>query len=106
MYHVAPAEYNKGEHIYSKDAMEQMGYTVQYKWAAENEEENYTDANSVAMHESLEDAQEFLDDWLDGKGIIIEIDDEILEDAFKNGEGYWSVYDVIDADLIAGYVTV
>ena len=103
MYHVAPTDYNRGEHIYSKNAMELMGYTVSYKWATDTEEENYIDADSVAMHESLEDAQEFLADWLDGKGIIIEIDDEILEDAYRNGEGYWSVYDKIDADYITGY---
>ena len=103
MYHVAPADYNKGEDVYSMNQLIEMGYEVEYKWAADCPLEDYPDADIVSMTETLEEAEEILALNFSGKGIIIVIDDSILEDAFRNSEGYWSVYDWIEADYITGY---
>lgn len=102
-YHVAAEDYSPGEPIKSFFRLMEEGREPKWKWEFDWTDGGYIDGTRVALHDNLQEAQEFQREY---GGTILQVDVP-PESGLRGGvldEGYPFIEGEIPADMIAGAV--
>lgn len=107
-YHVVPENYRPGDPLYAADELAARGYAEpSNKWAAENggDASVWPDRDKVALAESYAEAYAFNQDYLNGRGRILEVTVPPDADAWgvriaRNDEGVPSADRMVPAEWI------
>ena len=93
-YHVVAAEWTDGENLYCLDELIAQGIREQGNW-----EDETVDSDIVSLHETIEAARQYRDEWAPGARIVA-VDGEGLR-IRRNREGYACVVGYISAERIS-----